>query len=602
MSELQLWKRFVLQNLGSACKMAITVMALPYLTLFSLTILPILSYKLSNCPLWYQRDGATGECVCGSSLNGVIHCHTHNHTVSIRTCYCMTMDESNLKPVVASCLYTCDYLHQNFRSHVITNLVETNSTSDIEIRTCGRYNRQGVLCSKCMEGYGLPVYSYNISCDPCKDRWYNWVKYIAVVYVPLTVFVLIIIFFRFSANSGSMVVYVTVSQMMTNKSVVSLYLLVNNYNLPLKISVALYSLWSLDIFRSLNTNFCLHPNLSKLQILMLDYLAALYPMVFVILTYLIVYWHGQSQTFACFCRPFYICMHRCKKEWNVKNSLIEAFATLIMLSFVKILHITFEILNFTYYYDMTYRSSPRLVHADPSIKYLSMEHLPSFVVAISISFTFNFLPFLLLCVYPYSCTQRFLNRAGLNCQALSTLMDAFNGCYKIKPKFLQSFSAVCLIANFLGILMYVGLDNSLYHTGISYILVTWILLLSLLAPYRNESHNQISILLISLVFLANNGIVISLESEVFKPIKEIWWEGINLFLITIGSLSLPVYGLLQLLKYVMPRKVKKYFEHIVTKGLTKTGVYNKDALSDSLPYRCQFKDDIVPLSNANYRI
>ena len=179
--------------------------------------------------------------MCGSSLNGVIYCHTHNHTVSIGTCYCMTMDESNLKPVVASCLYTCDYLGKNIKSISFINHVETNSTSDIGIRTCSRYNRQGVLCSKCMEGYGLPVYSYNISCVPCMDYRYNWGKYIAVVYVPLTVFVLIIIFFRFSANSGSMVVYVTVSQMMTNRSVASLYLLVNNYNLPLKILTALYT-------------------------------------------------------------------------------------------------------------------------------------------------------------------------------------------------------------------------------------------------------------------------------------------------------------------------------------------------------------------------
>ena len=332
---------------------------------------------------------------------------------------------------------------------------------------------------------------------------------------------------------------------------------------------------------------------------MLDYLAALYPMFFVILTYLIVYWHGQSQTFACFCRPFYICLHRCKKEWNIKNSLIEAFATLIMLSFVKILHITFEILSFTQYYDMTYQSSPPLVHADPGIKYLSTEHLPSVFVAISISFTFNFLPFLLLCVYPYSCTRRFLNHAGLNSQAFSALMDAFQGCYKIKPKFSQSFSAVCLLANYLSLLMYFGLDNSLYHTGISYILIAWILLLSLLAPYRNERHNQINILLISLAFLANNAYIIVLEGE---AIKIQWWIVVNIYLLNIGLLCFALYGLVQLLKYVLPSKVKKCLELTVTKGLSRIGVYNKDALSDSVSYRYQCRDDMVPLSNANYDI
>ena len=431
---------------------------------------------------------------------------------------------------------------------------------------------------------------------------YNWVKYIAVVYVPLTVFVLIIIFFRFSASSGSMVVYVTVSQMMANMAVVSLYLLVYNNNMSTKIFVALYSLWSLDAFRSFNSNFCLHPNLTKLQILMLDYLAALYPMVFIILTYLIVNLHGKNRTFAWLCRPFCICLHHFKKEWNIENSLIKAFATLIMLSFVKILYITFEVLSYTHYYDMNYKNSPSLIHADPNFKYLGMEHLPSVIVAISVSFTFNCLPFLLLCVYPYSYTRRFLHYTGLNSQALSALMDALQGCYKIKPKFLQSFSAVCFLANFLSVSMYFGLDNSLYHTGISYILFVWTLLLSLLAPYRYEAHNLISILLISLIFLANNAIVTLLESEILQPIKEKWWYGVNMCLVYIGNLSLPIYGLFLLLKYILPRKVKKYFKHIVTNGLTKMGVYNNDALSDSIPYRCLFKGDILPLSNANYRI
>ena len=39
---------------------------------------------------------------------------------------------------------------------------------------------------------------------------YNWLKYIALAYLSLTVFVLVIVIFKISANSGLLVGYVIV--------------------------------------------------------------------------------------------------------------------------------------------------------------------------------------------------------------------------------------------------------------------------------------------------------------------------------------------------------------------------------------------------------
>ena len=169
----------------------------------------------------------------------------------------------------------------------------TKSLSDINNETCGQFNREGVLCSKCMDGYGLPFSSYNISCVFCKYSWYNWMKYLATTYLPLTIFVFIVIIFRFSANSGSMVVYVTLSQLMINKNIASLYILIH-YEIHTKVVAALYSMWNMEFLNAF-TFSCLHPDLSALQILALDYLVALYPMILVFLTYMLVYWHGRSQ-------------------------------------------------------------------------------------------------------------------------------------------------------------------------------------------------------------------------------------------------------------------------------------------------------------------
>ena len=70
----------------------------------------------------------------------------------------------------------------------------------------------------------IPVYSYDLSCVECTDYKYNWLKYMAVAYGPLTVFYFIIIIFRISANSGSMIGYVTISQMVSNTYLNYIYL------------------------------------------------------------------------------------------------------------------------------------------------------------------------------------------------------------------------------------------------------------------------------------------------------------------------------------------------------------------------------------------
>ena len=84
------------------------------------------------------------------------------------------------------------------------------------------------------------------------------------------------------------------------------------------------------------------------------------------------------------------------------------------------------------------------------------------------------------------------------------------------------------------------------------------------------------------MFLANNAYIIVLKGE---AIKNQWWIVVNIYLLNIGLLCFALYGLVQLLKYVLPSKVKKCLELTVTKGLSRIGVYNKDALSVSVSYR-----------------
>ena len=205
---------------------------------------------------------------------------------------------------------------------------------------------------QCIKDYGLPVYSYNISCAKCVHYKYNWLKYIAVAYLPMTVFYLIIITLKISANSGLLVGYVTISQMMATYNFNQAYILINfqnKNNYIIKLIISLYSIWNLDFFCIINPPFCPHPNMSALGVLLLNYLVVVYPIDGVILTYIIV---QKFSYVSCLSGPLKKCLHIFIKEGNTGSSLIEAFATFIILSYLKILNVTFNILTPTYLYNM----------------------------------------------------------------------------------------------------------------------------------------------------------------------------------------------------------------------------------------------------------
>ena len=52
----------------------------------------------------------------------------------------------------------------------ITNRLWSELPSDpdmLNATMCGPYNREGLLCGKCIGGYGLPVYSLDVKCVNC---------------------------------------------------------------------------------------------------------------------------------------------------------------------------------------------------------------------------------------------------------------------------------------------------------------------------------------------------------------------------------------------------------------------------------------------------
>ena len=526
--------------------------------------------QAEECPLWTVAKNDTEGCVCARSDQQIVRCNTSPYSVSVRIFHCMTAD-SDMNPVVGDCLYNNNNRlggpHPDFYTNMY-NKISTNSSTNINSEMCGPYKRKGLICGECIKDYGLPVYSYNISCVKCVDYKYNWLKYIAVAYLPLTVFYLTIITLKISANSGLLVGCVTLSQMIATYNLFQASILINlsNRNSLITFIIGLYSIWNLDFFRSIYPPFCLHPNMSALGVLSLDYLVAIYPMVAVVLTYIIV---QKFSYMYCLSGTLKKCLHIFIKEGNTGNSLIESFATFILLSYVKILNVTFNILTPTYLYNMNGTYGHPRVYNDPHTEYLSKQHIPYFVLAIAMSFIFNFMPFILIFFHPCACFHKFLNFwTGLRHPALSIFMDAFQGSYKYKPFYLRSIPAIYFIAQFTNLLILELYGIGLYHATASLNLMVIIILIAIARPYKNKWHNVTTLILFSSTFIGYICLVFNIYINLAIETPARWLLFIQ-FLSFSGFFVPPLYGLIVFIGRVLPATIiKKVKQRIMKKRRT----------------------------------
>ena len=178
--------------------------------------------------------------------------------------------------------------------------------------------------------------------------WNVWITS-TTGYLPLTVFYLVTIIFRISANLGLLVGYVKVCQMIITYNLIQVYMTIDSKDketyIMLKMITIFYFIWNFDFFHTLYSSFCLHPNMSAVGIFSLDYMVSIYPMASLFIIYFVV---QKFSYVICLCRPLYKYLHLIKKELKFRNSLIDAFATLLHLSSVKIFNVTFNILPSIY--------------------------------------------------------------------------------------------------------------------------------------------------------------------------------------------------------------------------------------------------------------
>ena len=102
------------------------------------------------------------------------------------------------------------------------------------------------------------------------------------------------------------------------------------------------------------TPFCLQPHTSTLQVIALDYVIAVYPLLLTVLSYLLVtFYDCNVKIIVWLWKPFVPLFIRFRRQWNIRSSLVDAFATFLLLSYVKILSVSVDQNGDTLYHSST---------------------------------------------------------------------------------------------------------------------------------------------------------------------------------------------------------------------------------------------------------
>ena len=544
---------------------------------------------------WYNGSQWC-QCGCGDSTGDIVKCDNETLDVYLAVCYCMThYEEDQNAVVVGACAFQCYHHRENSDYYLITNY------------ECNRTARKGQLCGRCQTGYAPPVYSYDLKCVECSSSHNaivkRWVKYIVIAFLPLTVFFIIVVTLHISATSPSLNAFIFVSQLLTAPVMSRIYIPILTEDISLPDStiyfsifiLSLYGIWNLDFFRTFYNSFCLHPSINILQVIALDYIIAVYPLFLITVTYVLVKLHDHNfKLIVWLWKPFRRCFIRFRRHWDVKTSLIDAFATFFLLSYIKFFSVSFDLLvpaNIHNVYGETLTQT--YVYYNATIPYFGKQHLPYAILAITVLILFTILPILLLCLYPCQCFQKLLNCCGQRCTVLHTFMDTFQGCYKNRADGSfdrRWFSAVYLLSR-IAIHVFAGGTHRILILllYITFLLILTAILTGVVRPYKSYKYNIVDVVLI--LILA----VIPLMSALILASRAPSFGDQLVIIIVSAVLPLVYIVVISLHWIVIRKKVPQRMLHRVWMLLPCTRALRQRRLEELLPDRMANPEECAAL-------
>ncbi len=450
--------------------------------------------KSMECYPWMYYDQEERQCKCSKIPYRSVLCDAEIRRTSILDCYCMTYDSKTNQTHLGRCVYGCGHK----RDTVYYTL--PNSTAKLNTYSCSEYNRDSTLCGDCLSGFSPVLYSYDLKCINCtgENMTYNWIRYIAIAYVPLTIFFFFVVISNFNGTSPLLKSYITISQGMFTPIALRAFLSVltkkkDYVEVSVRVFGCFYGIWNLDYFRTVIPPICM-TNMTHLQVLALDYAIAFYPLVLIMISYILISLHGRDVGIVVWLwRPFHKLFSMFKQNWELEGSIVKAFATFFLLSYLKIISVTFDLLIYTDEFVINESSKEyvtrKALYYDGSTEYFGEEHRPYAILALFIGFFVGFCPLVFLLIYPMKWFQKCLNALKIQRQGIETFVNCYHGYYKDGTNGTRDYRWFSISYFVLQLILFVlfMISRSIYCYSVGAVAIITLMFLQLaLQPYKEE--------------------------------------------------------------------------------------------------------------------
>ena len=261
-------------------------------------------------------------------------------------------------------------------------------------------NRSGLLCGACKEGYSLVLGTFQ--CRQCTNSHLALLILFAVMGVALVILLLVCKLTVATGTLSGLVFYANIVGV--NRTIF----------LPVE-STDAFSIFIAWLNLDFGIETCFYDGMDAYSKTWLQFVFPLY--VWLLVGLVIVISHFSN-----------------KFAKLLGNNPVSVLATLILLSYTKILRTLIAAINFTYLQYPKYNREVWLY--DVNIDYLVSKHIPLFVVAVLV-FLFLFLPYTLLLVFGQwlQAISHLRLFSWINSARLKPFMDSYHAPYKAKHRY-----------------------------------------------------------------------------------------------------------------------------------------------------------------------
>ena len=388
-------------------------------------------YHIQQCPPGFlpsaSEDSNRCECVEGAFVQGAVVCNNEDLTSTLFITNCMSQfGRNDSRLVVGSCqLLLGDGLG------LTPSIQLPQDPTEVEEAVCGPLNRRGLLCGECKDGYSPSAYSYLFTCTRCDNKITSWAIYIAFQYLPVAILFFLISILNLSLISPASNAFLFISQFSSLSNAFFYFSFVAKYafgetkgSFIANLYYTVSGIWNLDFFRAYAPLTCLFENQNALYVTFMDFVAAFFPFFLVLLTYFFLILYSKNfRVVVWIWKPMKSCLNKLHSKFKPRTSLVDVFVTFFVLSYMKIVAITFRFLRYVFVYDINGEILEIAYYYDGSIKMFQGIHIPFGILAIITIFTVVLFPPLLLTCYQFKWFQRILEKLHLRTQALITFVE-----------------------------------------------------------------------------------------------------------------------------------------------------------------------------------